>query len=115
MGFVFSPELTALLSKQVVADKDNSDETAKSGTLLYHGLFVFVNPAVASLPRHRHLMGGRASRGVAAGLSVAALPPSYEALLQCSRVQPADSNWDILYTPWTCQPNSKATRVSAVA
>jgi len=124
MGFVYSPELTALLRAQVVADVDNSDETAQTGMLLLHGLLVFVNPAVASLPRHRHLFGGRGcfnfvnenedgGRACLGLGGIAAdgeeLPESYEALLQCSRA-PAAKGGNILHNRWKCQPNSKAKR-----
>lgn len=58
-GFVYSEALTKMARK---ISGISSEQGGKGGkwmaTHLYYHLLVFINPAVASLPRHQHLIGG---------------------------------------------------------
>lgn len=55
-GLIFSQELTDWMRINAKYDNDNKmGDNARAETLL--GLLVFINPTVASLPKHRHLFG----------------------------------------------------------
>jgi SAM-dependent methyltransferase len=54
-GFVFSQELTDLARKIA---SDGVSLPGGQAQHLIHGLRVFINPEVASLPQHHHLFGG---------------------------------------------------------
>lgn len=100
-GFRFSPELTERF-RRIASDGTLINPNLASGQAqhLAHGLQVFINPIVASLPQHHHLFGGGGcyddsidnNNGGRECTGVDALPGDYLPLLDCS--------WD---------PNSKAT------
>ena len=89
--------------KYAIAGKTNNIDALH----IIHGMMVFINPAVASLPAHRHLFGGNgcyASRvdnanGGQPCQGADSLPPQYEALLSCA----VDRK-----NLWACQRNPRA-------
>ena len=112
-GFIFLNDLT----KQVRAHPGAKIHQNESGMHIVHGMDVFVNPRVASLPQHKHLFGGKGCYGDAvdnqnggrACLGVDALPASYETLLDCSRERKRSSGGDrkFISIPWQCKRNSR--------
>ena len=80
---------------------------------LRHGLLVFINPSVASLPQHDHLFGGHGcynfeidnlNGGINCSDPVDYLPKSYQSLLDCSRTTTSKEK-DYNNIPWICQRN----------
>ena len=63
------------------------------GLLLSHRLLVFINPSVASLPKHKHIIGGHGCfKGVLdnkdGGIACSgrdALPREYQSLINCKK------------------------------
>jgi 2-polyprenyl-3-methyl-5-hydroxy-6-metoxy-1,4-benzoquinol methylase len=113
-GFVFLNDLTKQVRQTAAARGVHYNDTALH---LVHGMDVFVNPRVASLPQHRHLFGGKGCFGDAvdnqnggrACLGVDALPSSYESLLDCTRTRPPSSPKSTKYVnfAWDCQRNPR--------
>lgn len=113
-GFIFLNDLTKQVRKHPSAkDKNHQNET---GMHLIHGMDVFINPRVASLPQHKHLFGGNGcfadavdnQNGGKPCLAEDKLPASYEALLECSRPR-RDPNSQLKYIqlPWECHRNPR--------
>lgn len=109
-GFVFLNDLTKQIRNHAQTQVHNN-ETADH---IIHGMDVYLNPRVASLPQHKHLFGGNGCYGEAvdnqnggrACLGEDALPAPYEALLECSRVKKSGNARFIQY-PWDCKPNKR--------
>jgi SAM-dependent methyltransferase len=111
-GFIFSQELTDLARKfasdGVYIDKSLEDSQAQH---LIHGLRVFINPEVASLPQHHHLIGGGGchdgsvdnSDGGLECSGLDELPGDYLPLLNCK--------WEAqrMFKHLQCSKNPKAT------
>jgi hypothetical protein len=84
-------------------------KTTDAGHII-HNMMVFINPAVASLPQHKHLFGGHGcyankvdnSNGGQACTGSDILPAEYEALLTCTIENKVK---------WQCQKNSRAVLV----
>ena len=109
-GFVRLDELSEIV---------RGHQSPKQSKHLAHGLQVFLNPRVASLPQHKHLFGGKGCfSGVITGRNggalctgADALPADYESLLDCSRARPSGHKdgepvkW--LDIPWTCEMNPR--------
>ena len=87
---------------------------------LFNGLLVFINPTVASLPRHSHLFGGHGCYGEVidnfnGGLNctnpVDHLPREYQSLLDCKKdpIKTNDVN-DYLNRPWICSKNKNLSK-----
>jgi hypothetical protein len=53
-GFIFSEDLTERVRRYASDGRDNPSESQH----LVHGMQVFINPSVASLRKHQHIMGG---------------------------------------------------------
>ena len=65
MGFVYSDDLTKEMTgkasldkgrKDIVAEMENSDRNFSVGQHIWGTLQVYINPLVASLPEHAHLL-----------------------------------------------------------
>lgn len=105
-GFFFSPELTERVRKQVEDEKLATGRNAQQ----LNGMQVFINPFVASLPKHRHLIGGHGcysgvidnQDGGIPCVGVDALPSNYLSLLECKR---AGRGVPI----WSCEKNPRAS------
>lgn len=105
-GFVFSKELTMDIRDYANAGKTNSRD-AQHITL---SMQVFINPKVASLPKHAHLIAGNGCKGQVVGnqdgglpcTGVDALPKEYETLLSCYRAHRKKS------MIWECMKNERA-------
>ena len=101
-GFVFSRHLTELMQSQVKIDQLRLHQ----GSQLM-GIMVFINPVVASLPRHKHLIGGKGcykgavdnEDGGAECPGVDALPEEYKSLVSCKR---PNLNEPLSTAPWVC-------------
>lgn len=88
-GFIYSDELTETVRGMAKAGRNSTsgDESAH----LIHSMMVFINPRVASMPQHHHLIGGNGCYGNKinnrdGGVPCTgedALPARYEALLEC--------------------------------
>lgn len=106
MGFVYSHDLTEEMHRQADQDtqrKDLVEEMKTKGKANYHvgqhlsyTLQVFINPMVASLPQHAHLLAehgcvgpGRAKKECGEG-GTTALPPHFKAL---HLTEEMDKNW----------------------
>eukprot|EP01039_Chlorochromonas_danica_P007486 gene7488-8277_t len=109
-GFLFSPELTERIHKEV------DDEGSVLGITAQHlgGMQVFINPFVASLPQHRHLIGGHGcyngvidnqDGGKACDEVKDVLPKEYQSLIHCKK---EENKLDML---WSCQKNPTASGV----
>jgi len=89
-GFVYSRDLSLDLRKYASAGRNHTLGPAHSQHLI-HSMMVFINPSVANLPQHRHLIGGNGCYGSSVdnnngGIACTggdALPAKYEALLDC--------------------------------
>lgn len=62
-GFIFSPELTTKVSVYASEGRafpipGRKSVPAVDASHIIHSMYVYINPAVANLPRHKHLMGG---------------------------------------------------------
>lgn len=107
-GFIFLNDLTKQVRQHPLA-KVYANESAMH---LVHGMDVFLNPRVASLPQHKHLFGGNGCYGDSIDnqnggrpcFGEDALPASYEALLDCSRKR-TDKSTRYPNIPWDCKPN----------
>lgn len=93
-GFVFSSGLTHDI-RMYSRKGRNMNSTKVMGSHISNSMMVFINPTVASRPEHQHIMGGHGcfhpgkssydnfgNTGVPCK-GVDALPPQYEALLDC--------------------------------
>ena len=120
LGFVYSRSLTNLMRTVV---KNGQTEGMTNGQLLRHGMHVFINPSVASLPKHAHLFGGNGcyngvidnrDNGVACdGLDK--LPDAYRSLLDCKKKKSGSKDWLvphclILVTPISTYAYTSHTR-----
>lgn len=107
-GFYYSRELSQEIRKVAAAGHRPGSSKAQH---IIHGMMVFINPAVASLPQHRHLIGGHGCyadkidnlNGGQPCKGADRLPMEYEALLDCQVEQ----------TIWSCHShkNPRARRV----
>jgi hypothetical protein len=108
-GFIYSEYLSSMAHDLVQVDK----ERFKQGNQLV-GLLVFINPRVASLPRHKHLLAGHGcydravdnENGGAACTGSDALPDEYKTLISCQRLRPAGSTELYKKYPWVCPTRS---------
>jgi hypothetical protein len=105
-GFDYSRDLSLEVRKFAMAGRNRTFDAQH----IVHGMMVFINPAVASLPAHKHLFGGHGcyankvdnTNGGQPCVGKDALPAQYEALLSCvveKRVM------------WNCQKNPRAVPV----
>lgn len=80
------------------------------------GLKVFINPAVASLPQHRHLIGGHGCYnevidnldGGVPCTGADELPLQFQSLLNCNKHFTGE-NWSV--SEWACKPNPSFAKV----
>lgn len=113
-GFVFSQELTDLarkISLDGASAAPPSEHVPGMSQHLIHGLRVFINPEVASMRQHHHLIGGHGcpddsvdnTNGGVECKGVDALPRDYQPLLDCV--------WDHKTTDlvYVCKKNPFAT------
>jgi hypothetical protein len=107
-GFVYSKDLSMQLRDYAMAGRN--DFSKPYSQHLVHSMMVFINPAVANLPAHKHLIGGHGCHrggvdnnnggGPCTGDNNSdRLPPQYEALLDC----------EVEHKVWKCQDNPRAT------
>jgi hypothetical protein len=102
-GFVYSEHLTTQVHKFA---KDGRQSKYDSQHIV-HGMQVFINPVVASLPQHHHLFGGwgcfddtiNNRRGGVKCTGEDALPPQYLPLLDC-HLNKSTSSKDLQI--WNC-------------
>lgn len=111
-GFIFSQELTDL-ARKFASDGVHRNPKLPDGQAqhLIHGLRVFINPEVASLPQHHHLIGGGGcyddsvdnNNGGLECTGPDELPGDYLPLLNCK--------WEPnrMFKILQCEKNSKAT------
>ncbi len=75
------------------------------------GIMVFINPAVASLPQHKHLIGGNGcyngvidnrDNGIPC-TGADALPLPFQSLLNCKKIKSDKLDWKDV--EWTCEKN----------
>lgn len=110
-GLVYSEYLTDMFKRNVRHDFEKYRDQGYSQTLM--GMYVFINPYVASLPEHRHLFGGNGcyngvvdnENGGEPCEGVDALPVQYHSILQCTRwrndsISPLP---EYIQSPWTCK------------
>jgi 2-polyprenyl-3-methyl-5-hydroxy-6-metoxy-1,4-benzoquinol methylase len=111
-GFIFLNDLT----KQVRSHASVRANQSETSNHLVHGMDVFINPRVATLPQHRHLFGGKGCYGDAvdnqnggrACVGEDALPASFETLLDCSRMRSKDDTGQrYINIPWDCKQNPR--------
>jgi SAM-dependent methyltransferase len=114
-GFIFSEELTTLARKLASDGIHGIPEAQRTRGLpqhLIYGLRVFINPEVAKLKQHHHLIGGHGcydnsidnSHGGLMCDGADALPSDYLSLLECTW-DPNNDKFQVL----TCERNKKAT------
>jgi hypothetical protein len=104
-GFIFSSELTDVSRKQAM----NAATSIADAQHLKIRLLVFINPRVASLPQHQHLIGGNGCfrnvldnrDGGIPCIGADALPLQFESLLKCNRTLEA-GNRDWRNALWKC-------------
>lgn len=112
-GFIYSPELSTQVIKQV------DGELMATGNYAQHlgGVMVFINPAVASLPKHRHLMGGHGCHikevdnreGGQPCKGKDKLPPEYQALINCKKENYyGKGKKSVDNVLWQCEKNPSA-------
>eukprot|EP01031_Cornospumella_fuschlensis_P041306 gene41306-50413_t len=97
-GFIYSKALTDKCRKEVFLEGSITGKNIQK----LNAVLVFINPHVANLPQHRHLIGGHGcgkgvidnNDGGIACTGVDALPEEYNSVMQCSR--PDDSKL------WVC-------------
>jgi SAM-dependent methyltransferase len=111
-GFIFSQELTDL-ARKFASDGFHIDKSLGEfqAQHLIHGLRVFINPEVASLPQHHHLIGGGGchddsvdnNNGGKECTDLDELPGDYLPLLDCK--------WEPnrMFKLLKCNKNPKAT------
>lgn len=121
-GFVYSMQLTRNLRKQATNDpirySQPKQKVAHYCQVLRKALLVFINPSVASLPEHSHLIGGYGcfggindnNNGGKACEGPDSLPKQYDSLLLCNKTrQNPLREWDTV--PWACRNSSGLTPV----
>lgn len=104
-GFVYSPQLTQLIQGHAKTDQEQTNQAAQ-----VRGMMVFINPAVASLPRHKHLLGGKGcysgsvdnENGGQACTGVDELPVDYKSILECKRRFQSEPAEQYITIPWEC-------------
>lgn len=109
-GFVFLNDLTKQIRQHAAAQLHRNETSAH----IIHGMDVFLNPAVAGLPQHKHLFGGKGcyseavdnQNGGRACFGEDAVPSRYETLLDCSRSRKSKGA-RFIESPWECQPNPR--------
>ncbi len=109
-GFIFLNDLTKIIRNTAGTHNSPGD----SGMHIIHGMDVFINPKVASLPQHKHLFGGNGcyaesvdnQNGGRPCFGVDALPKEYEAILECSRTR-KNPNDKYIGIPWDCHENKR--------
>jgi SAM-dependent methyltransferase len=95
-GFVFDRELTDVVRRQATVDQQaeyrRTGNQTQLGQHLRLTMMVFVNPSVAALPAHDHLMGGYGCyNGVYDNVDGGrpclndTLPPAYSPLMHCTK------------------------------
>jgi hypothetical protein len=104
-GFVYSDSLTDSARQQVMT------EATVKGTSIQalRGILVFINPAVASLPAHQHLIGGNGCDsgsidnrdGGLPCVGIDALPVKFQSILECGKKKNGDTPWE--HIMWDCQ------------
>lgn len=107
-GFLFNRGLTQEIRRFAKAESGRNETHKSMGQHIIHSMMVFINPKVASLPEHQHVIGGNGCYGGKIenkdnGIpceGVDALPPHYEALLDCKLK--VETDW------WDCQKSSRA-------
>jgi SAM-dependent methyltransferase len=113
-GFFFSSSLSDLVRLEALSDKTGDPQSIKA-------MMVFINPAVASLPQHHHLMGGHGcvnnnKEEVIDNLDGGSpcpgvgdvLPREYQSLLDCKKTLPKLEEGeaeDWYSVPWECVRN----------
>lgn len=118
-GFVYSEILSSQTAKAADIEFNSQDYITRKekglGQYLRLGMFVFINPKVASLSNHHHLMGGYGCYGGVAnnwdgGLPCEkdehVMPSDYLSLLDCKLDQKSPAKENQL---WQCKRNPKAT------
>ncbi|KAJ1442041.1 hypothetical protein B484DRAFT_442454 [Ochromonadaceae sp. CCMP2298] len=104
-GFVYSRDLSMQVREYAIAGK-NASLPQWYSQHIQHSMMVFINPAVANLPKHKHLFGGHGchrggvdnNNGGEACRKLDKLPQEYEALLDC----------EVKTGVWNCQENPRA-------
>eukprot|EP00600_Ochromonadales_sp_CCMP1393_P017426 CAMPEP_0175027994 /NCGR_PEP_ID=MMETSP0005-20121125/18718_1 /TAXON_ID=420556 /ORGANISM="Ochromonas sp., Strain CCMP1393" /LENGTH=228 /DNA_ID=CAMNT_0016287493 /DNA_START=118 /DNA_END=805 /DNA_ORIENTATION=- len=88
-GFLYSRDLSQEVRKYAMAVRNES--LMGYAQHLVHSMMVFINPIVANMPQHKHLIGGNGCYGGKVDNNNGGkpcegpdkLPPEYEALLKC--------------------------------
>lgn len=104
-GFIFSEVLTEQMAQEVRNEQFEANNM-NDGQILRHGIKVFINPSVASLPKHKHLFGGHGcfdgapdnNNGGKPCMGVDRLPADYMPLIECKKEK---TKWrDLHQLPW---------------
>ena len=106
-GFVFSPDLTTLVRQAARAEESLYKDSR--GQHIYLSMMVFINPKIASLPRHDHLMAGYGCysgniNNAGGGVDCKdgdKLPLRYQSLLNCKK------NVEKKEEIWQCERNEE--------
>lgn len=114
-GLVYSEELSEVVRSMVSYDINN---LAHGGVL--RNIMVFINPAVASLPQHKHLIGGHGcyggtvdnEDGGAVCKGVDALPANFHSLARCMRHRKPGSIESYSRYPWVCKSHPDANEAT---
>jgi hypothetical protein len=105
LGFYYSPVLTEEVELAARAERTHTPQS-----IIY--MMVFINPAVASLPEHHHLIGGHGCYkdvidNFDGGIPCKggdALPKKYQSLLNCKK-PPRKEGEKWKDVPWKCEKN----------
>lgn len=108
---MFSLELTAKIREIAILGKEfTTPKTPVDAQHIVESMQVYINPQVASLPRHRHLIGGHGcydetienqKNGLPCTVVADLLPPFYQSIQDCRSPDKKQ---------WICTKNDNATK-----
>lgn len=126
-GFLYSAELTGMVRDaawaELIWNRRHVDKDSTTSMVVFTSMNVFINPPVASLPQHKHLIAGD---GCYSGVFVNqdggklcegadALTPEFESILKCKKTidpqYPGEGEQDWKDSMWGCAKNPLGPKI----